>query len=248
MPGRDEITEDYIEYADLVVYQRKKGYRFSLDSILIADFATRQGVNGKVLDVGTGCGVVAMLIARLNRGVERVIAVEVQEALARLAMKNVIKNGLTDRIEVVHAEVTEYMERAGMKFDGIVSNPPFRRLDGGRKNPDEEKRVARHEYMLNLPGLSSCISRGLKADGVFVMIYPAGRYPEVVCQLNLDGLKAEEVRLVHSFPEKEAEFFLMKGGLGTQKETLFLPPLFVYERLNVYSEELKNIYGGYLRK
>jgi tRNA1Val (adenine37-N6)-methyltransferase len=245
---KDEITEDFVDFADLAIYQRKKGYRFSLDSILLAHFAIAQGIAGDVLDVGAGGGVLSMLIARLQGSIGRIIAVEIQKTLSEIAKKNVKRNGLGGVIEVFNADVRVFVKEWDKKFDAIISNPPFRKVNAGRVNPDEEKRIARHEYRLDPGDLSAVISSALKQKGKFFLIYPARRLLDVGNQFNRGGLKVEKVRLVHSFREREAEFALIRGAIGEQKETIFLSPLYIYDELNVYSSEIVGIFRGLIRK
>ncbi len=244
----DEITEDVIGFANLKVFQRKKGYRFSLDSILLARFALDEGLAGDVLDVGAGAAVLSMLIARQRPDIGRIIAVEIQEALAEVAERNVRSNFLEEVIQVINADVREFVKGFGKRFDTVVSNPPFRKVKAGRVNPDEEKRIARHEYTLNPADLSVTITAALRKKGKFFLVYPARRLFDVVYQLNRGGLKVEKVRLVHSFRGEEAELALMKGAVGGQRETVFLPPLHIYDKRNVYSPEIVAIFGGMIRK
>lgn len=245
---KDEITVDFIDFANLSVYQRKKGYRFSLDSVLLANFAFEEGIRGDVLEVGAGVGVVSMLIARSERAVGRIVAVEIQESLAEMARINMATNHLAASIEVVNADVREYVKGCGKMFDAVVSNPPFGRVDAGRVNPDREKRIARHEYTLDAANLGTVISSSLSAKGKFFLIYPARRLLDVGCKMNRRGLKLEKIRLVHSFRDKEAEFVLMKGGVGKQSETTVMPPLYIYKRADTYSAEVVKIYRGMIRK
>lgn len=245
---KDEITEDVIEFAKLSVRQRKRGYRFSLDAVLLSHFAVSENIGGNILEVGTGSGVVSMLIARSSRTLRRIVAVEIQESLVHMARINVEKNDLSEKVEVVHADIRDFAGELRGRFDAIVSNPPFGKIRAGRVNPDREKRIARHEYTLDVAALATVISSTLAPKGKFFLIYPGTRLLDAGFQLNRKKLRLEKVRLVHSFRMKDAEYALIKGGRGAQRETIFMPPLHIYDRPNSYSAEIVEMYRGMIRK
>ncbi len=124
--------------------QPEEGYRYSIDSLLLADFANPKP-RDKVLDIGAGCGVIAILLAKRCNSIS-VVAIELQEDLSRMAEENVRRHGVDDRVEVVCGDVTQFRSLfpAG-SFDYVVSNPPFRSASSGRICPNPQEAVARHK-------------------------------------------------------------------------------------------------------
>ncbi|MFN7134578.1 MAG: methyltransferase, partial [Myxococcales bacterium] len=181
--GADE-TLDVTPGGELLLVQRRNGYRFTADALLLAEFAAAHG--GEVLDVGTGCGVVGLLLLARKKS-SRVVAVEVQPALAALARRNAELNGLTAHFEVVTADVrTEAF--GGGRFAHIVANPPYFRVSEGRLSPDAERAVARHEVALTLEQLALSVAALLAPDGRLSVVLPSGRRDECQALLALRGL------------------------------------------------------------
>lgn len=170
----DEITTDAIFNRRLIIRQRRRGYRFSIDAVLLAWFAAQQpGI--RVLELGAGSGVVSIALA--DRRPEReIVAVEVQEGLAALARENVERNNLTERVRIVQRDIRDL---CGTGWDGafdlVVANPPFRAVGQGRLNPEREKAIARHELLGALGDFIACADRCLAPEGRAVLILLAER-------------------------------------------------------------------------
>ena len=147
-PSRDE-TLDRLFGDKVFVLQSKGAYRFSLDAVLLAHFVKlRRG--DRVFDLGSGNGVVALLLASLYPSV-RVTGMELQRSMVQRAQRSVAINDLTDRVEIVQGDVRS-LERqlSPREYDAVVSNPPYRKLNSGRVNPDPERYIARHEAKASL--------------------------------------------------------------------------------------------------
>ncbi len=244
----EEITPDRLEFLNLDIFQPAKGYRFSIDAVILSDFAAKDFPGGSVLDVGAGCGVISLCLCRMSSKIERVIAVEIQERLYRLAKRNVRENGLDDKIEVVRADVRRFAEETSERFDAVVSNPPFIPEGGGRESPDDERRVARHEIELDSASLAKCVRRLLRESGRYYVIYPAWRLADVICDFSLEGLAVDVIRPVHPYTDHPASLVLLKGKKGGQGEVTLLPPLVIYSSSGEYSTEIRKIYRGKIHK
>ncbi|NTV81851.1 MAG: methyltransferase, partial [Candidatus Aminicenantes bacterium] len=137
---RDDETLDTFYHGRVRVLQKKKGYRFSVDAPLLADFI-RTGADDEALDLGTGSGIISLLLS--VKPLKRITALEIQPGLADLARRNVEINGLRGRIEVVGGDLRTY--EPGRKFDLIFSNPPYIRKAMGFLSRSTEKSAAKHE-------------------------------------------------------------------------------------------------------
>lgn len=231
-------------FSSFSVRQPRGGYRFSIDSVLLADFATAWcGEN--VLDLGTGSGVILLLLAERCGSLRKGVGIEVQEELWRAAAENIAANGLSGRLS---ARCCDFRERIpGLRegsFDLVVSNPPFRKVGEGRRNPDRRKEIARHEVACTFADLFSVARRYLAPRGCFAMISPAGRLPEVLSLAAGSGITNASVRLVHPFADAPANRALFAGTLGRAREPRFLPPLVVYSAPGRYHPETERILSG----
>jgi len=236
-------TFDTILQGKLTVIQGRGGYRFSLDAVLLADFAGREGIR-KIMDLGTGNGVISLILAAL-RPRARVTGLEMQEAMAARARRSVALNRLEDRVEVTQGDVRS-IERLfpPESFDLVVCNPPYRVPRSGRINPDPEKRIARHEVE---GGLGDFLRAGrylLKRGGLMALVYPAARGVDLLETMRQTGLEPKRLRLVHSFRQAPASLILIEGSKGGKSELTIMPPLVVYSRGKEYTAELKAILAG----
>ncbi len=158
----------------LTLQQRPGGYRFSLEAFLLADFVPASAL-GPMLDLGTGCGVVALFLARRFPTVG-IVGLELQRSLLAMARRNVDDNHLQQRIGLVQADIRQLTSLlpAGV-FRTVVCNPPYRVVGSGRLNPNPEKAVARHELTLTLAQLIRACRHVLAPRGVLVLVYHPSR-------------------------------------------------------------------------
>jgi len=240
---RDDETMDQLFRGRLKVLQKEKGYRFSVDSLLLADFvALKRGE--RVVDLGTGSGVVAMILA-LRFPEVSIAEVEIQEDLADMAGRNIALNGLEDRIRVYPGDVKKIRELFDSRsFDVAVFNPPYRRLNSGRINPDHERAVARHEIRGTIDDFLVSARYLLKNSGRVYAIYPATRGVQLIARMRENGIEPKRLRVVYSNSSSGAVFVLAEGVKGAGEEVEILPPLLIYGSDGRYSDEMDEIFRG----
>ncbi|MBI5682517.1 MAG: methyltransferase domain-containing protein [Deltaproteobacteria bacterium] len=192
------------------IIQKKNGYRFSEDPILLAEFATPLSINDTVLDIGTGSGIIPLLLA-YKTSVKKIVGVEIQDNLAKLAIRNISLNGLAKRVKILRCDFRE-LKRVfkGGSFSVVLSNPPYARAGSGRICPDPEKSIARHEMFGTLQELVQISRYLLKPKGMVFYIYPTARLQEVVSALTTEGL--EVTRLKFAGTGKAVKCFLIEAG------------------------------------
>jgi tRNA1Val (adenine37-N6)-methyltransferase len=240
---------DHLDFASLSIRQPVDGYRFSIDSVLLADFASAW-CDADLLDLGTGCGVVPMLLARKRPRLLRAVGIEIQRALWEFAAANFAENGLSDRLTAVHGDFREKQEAipAG-GFGLVVSNPPFRRAGEGRRNPDEGRAIARHELTCTMPGLFEAAARALAPHGHFALVTLASRLKEIFACAADSGIAPETLRFVHPRVDRPAGRVLFCGRKGGRaRDVKVLPPLVEYSGAGVYHPDIERIFEGVLRK
>src|SRR4029079_623527 len=164
-------SEDSIYSKDIRLFQPVDGYRFGLDSVLLAHFVKTRAQDC-ILEVGAGSGVVTILISKLHKFLSG-FAVEVQPELALLCRKNLQRNAVHN-VQVVERDLNE-ISMPSHSLDLIYSNPPYRKAGSGKLNPSVQKSIARHEIKLVLEDLFRCSQTWLKQDGKLSMILPVYR-------------------------------------------------------------------------
>jgi len=238
-----EETLDTLSAGGLRIVQPRRGYRYSLDALILAFFVEPKA-GASILELGAGCGVVSLLLARRCPSC-RITAVEIQERLHRLQVKNLALNHLDDRIKPVRGDIRRIESLLPPDAADIVcSNPPFRKARSGRISPDREKAVARHEIDLTLPELVRAAAYGLKKEGRFALIYLPERLADLIQALRRHGLEPKRMRMVHSFPQSPPVLFLMEAVKGGRPGMTHEAPFMIYRNEEKdYSEEMEAIYA-----
>jgi tRNA1Val (adenine37-N6)-methyltransferase len=218
-PG--ETLDDFLD-GRLRLIQPARGYRFSIDAVLLAQFVTVKP-GEVVVDLGAGCGIISLLLL-LEKPVAYAIALEIQRNLADQAVRNAALNGVTDRMGVLLADLRQVPLRKPVA-DLVVCNPPFRRPGSGRVNPDFGRAIARHEIMASLNDILSAASAVLKPKGRLALIYPAGRLVDLLVRMRAFDVEPKRMQVVYPSMEEESKLVLVEGARGGKGGVKILPPL-----------------------
>jgi len=223
----DETLDTFFD-GRLQIVQKKKGYRFSVDAILLSQF-TKIRKNETVIDLGTGCGILPLLLSQTTKA-NFLVGVEIQKGLAECAEKNVFLNHLGNRISILKQDFR------GLKrtfppgsFDVVLSNPPYRRYRTGRINPSMEKAIARHEIKGTLGDLISIASYLLPPKGRCYLIFPALRTVDLLVALRGAKLEPKRLQFVHPRIAEEAKFILIESIKDSGAELKIMDPLILHE-------------------
>ncbi|MBW1915452.1 MAG: methyltransferase [Deltaproteobacteria bacterium] len=202
--------------------QSRAGYRFSIDAILLSEFVTiKKG--DVVADLGTGCGIIPLVLL-LKRPVSHAIALEVQGELADQAVRNAALNDYSNKMSVILGDL-RYPPLSASSVDVVVCNPPYRKKDSGRINPDQQRAIARHEILVSLDDILDTSRHLLRARGRFAMIYPAERLVDLMVRMTGKGLEPKKVRIIYPNLESEAKLALVEACPGGRRGVKILPPL-----------------------
>jgi tRNA1(Val) A37 N6-methylase TrmN6 len=243
MTSSPAITEDAFFNGRLRIRQFRDGYRFSIDAVLLADFV-RPLVGKKVLELGTGCGVVSLLLAH-HCPDAAFVGVEIQAALAGLATENAAINGFSGRVEIRREDLRTIRSTAGESlFDLVVVNPPYHRARSGRTNPDRQRALARHELLATLDDVVASAGRMLEKGGRFAMIYPAERLVDLIAAMRAKDIEPKHLRMVHSRLSEKARLVLAEGRKGGRPGLVTAPPLAVYDTDDAYTAEVALMFDG----
>jgi tRNA1(Val) A37 N6-methylase TrmN6 len=234
------ITQDYFYKKKVIIFQNKKGFRFSVDAPILADFLPSLP-DEEAMEIGTGCGVISLLALYKNK-FAKIVGVEIQESLFRLAQLNAEKNGFSPRFQVIHADfMNNYLEFTGIKI--IFANPPFFETGKGRLSPNQEIRDAKMETRLTLTDLLIKSRAILHENGSLYLILPYHRYNDLIGFSKKAGFSLRRIREVFSFKDGKPERFLVQLSTNdAPPETL--KPLIIFKEKGIYTEEMNNILSG----
>jgi tRNA1Val (adenine37-N6)-methyltransferase len=236
----DETLDD-LRPAGLKIIQKIDGYRFSLDPILLCGFA-RVEENDSVADLGTGSGVIPLLLA-VRTSAKRVVGVEIQPELADRARRSVLLNGLEGKVEILTEDLRILPKSLSPRsFDAVLSNPPYRRSGTGRKAPTAERAAARHEMAGGIEDFLRAAAFLLRHGGRFYIVYLAERLTELLATMRRERLEPKRLRCVHSRSGEGGRMVLVEGRKDGGEGLSIEPPLFIYDGKE-YTEEVLGMYG-----
>lgn len=244
MTERPELQEgerlDGLGIRGWQVIQREDEFRFSLDAVLLAHFAAvRRGA--RAADLGTGTGAVGLFL--LSRGAAAVTGVELNPRIAGMAERTAALNGLSDRLQVICADVNQIREHCSAgAFDLVTANPPYRPASAGRISPAAGVAMARHETTAGLREFLQAAAFLLRHRGRLAMIHLPERLTDIFIEMRNAGLEPKRLRFVHPFSDREPRMVLIESVKGARASLSVLPPLVVYQSDGVYHPEVLSYY------
>lgn len=236
-------TNDGVRRYGLQVAQPADGYRFSLDALLLADFV-RTADNARIIDLGTGCGIIPMILCRRFPGAT-VAGIDSNRSMAGLAKENVIRNGFADRIDILFEDVMSVKSQFPVSsFDGVVANPPFRTPNSGRLSPKAGRDTARHESTAGMADFLAVAKYLAKPSGRIWFIYHPDRLIEFIRYAGEQKLAVLRLRMVHGSSNAPAKMFLAELAKARKGTIDILPPLIVHDDQGDYTPEVSQILSG----
>lgn len=223
------------------IIQNKSEFCFSMDSVLIAHFPKFKK-NFKVLDLGTGTGVIPLLAAD---EVAEICAVELNSRMAETARRNVELNNLSKKISVVEGDYRLHRDLfSAESFDLVIANPPYVPIKNGETNKIHGAAAARHELTATLEDVVTAARYVLKFHGSFCMIHLAARLCEIVDALHRHQFEMKRLQIIQPKINRDANLIMIEAVVGGKPGNLkILPPLVVHNEDNSYTDEIKKIYG-----
>lgn len=217
-----------------------KEHKFGTDAFLLADFA-RPRHKDRVCDLGTGCGIIPVLM-RIKFEPARIFGADIQEQAIEQFNITVEKNRL-DNITPVRADLRVLWEDCPTgSFDVVTCNPPYKAANAGIESLGEAQKIARHEIMCNINDVCKAASRLLKFGGRLCLCNRPERLADVICAMRANNIEPKLLRFVSKTPSDAPWLFLIEGRLGGKPFMKAMPTLFVSEN-GGFSRELMEIYG-----
>jgi len=239
----EPLTRDHFFNGKIVLNQPRSGYRFSIDAVILAHLA-EPPADGIVLDLGTGCGVIPILMAYRNPGLAAV-GVEIQPSLAAAARENVTANGMSERVRILEKDMDRLkLADIGGPVDLVVSNPPYRKLNSGRINAHSQKAIARHEIKVDLKTMLATARSVLNLAGRFCVIYPAVRTVDLFAAMRANGLEPKRLTMVHSTAASPARLVTVVGIKGGKPGVEVDAPLYLYRKDGTYTRAVQEMFSG----
>ena len=233
---------DDLQRNGLKIIQKTDGFCFGMDAVLLSGFAhVKRGE--KVLDMGTGTGIIPLLLSAKTQG-EHFTALEIQKEIAEMAARSVAMNHLEDKIEIVNGDIKEASRIfGGASFDVVTTNPPYMNDAHGLKNPTEVKAISRHEVLCTLDDVVREGAKVLKSGGRMYMVHRPHRLIEIITEMKQYKLEPKRMCMVHPFKDKEANMVLIEAVKGGGSWLKMEAPIIVYKEPGVYTDEIYSIYG-----
>ena len=235
-----ERLDDVLGYKDLKIYQNSDFFSFSLDSIILANYATIRLRDKNIVDFCTGNGIVPMILSK--RCNESIIGVEIQKEIADLATKSVLYNHLDDKISIICDDVKNFSRKHLNEFDLLLCNPPYFKVEEkSTYNLSYEKTIARHEILLDLEELFDCAKKILKDHGNLCMVHRTTRLIEILDKLKKYNLEPKKIKFIHENIEKESFLVYIEAQKCGNVGLIVEKPLVQYDLSGNYTLEYERL-------
>lgn len=234
---------DDLEFKGYKIIQNSEGFCFGIDSVLLSDFTKDIRNNSRVMDLGTGTGILCILLSG-KTNLKEIYGIEIQEEVANMAKRSVELNSLQDKIKIINENILN-LENVFEKgsFDAIVTNPPYKKINTGLQNESEKKLISRHELTANLEDFIKVSKDMLKDKGEFYMVHRPERLVDIIYLMRKYKIEPKQIRFVAPKIGKEPNLVLIKGVKNAKEFLKFDNILYVYNEDGSYTSELLKIYG-----
>ena len=233
---------DDLQIKGYEIIQSPGRFCFGMDAVLLSAFA-KVKKKEKALDLGTGTGILPILLEAKNPGLHYT-GLEIQPESARMARRSVSYNELDDKIDIITGDIKEAADLFGAaSFEVITTKPPYMIDEHGLKNQNEALYIARHEALCTLDDILRESAKILKVKGRFYMVHRPFRLPEIMAKMCAYGIEPKRMRLVYPYVDKEPNMVLIEGMKGGNPRMKVEPPLIVYHKDGTYTEELLQFYS-----
>jgi len=251
MSGQSNYEDGLIKQGERIDELQRNGYAiiqnpekfcFGMDAVLLSGFANVKE-NEKVLDLGTGTGIIPILLEAKSKG-RHFTGLEIQPESADMAGRSVQLNHLESKIDIVTGDIKDASKYFGASsFDVVTTNPPYMINSHGLKNGLEAKKIARHEVLCTLEDIIRESAKLLRPKGRFYMVHRPFRLSEIMCKMTDYGIEPKRLKLVHPYIDREPNMVLIEGLRGGKPRLKVEKPLIVYKEEGKYTDEIYEIYG-----
>ena len=234
---------DDLEYKGLKIIQDKKGFCFGIDSVLLSDFAKKIKKDSKVIDLGTGTGIINILLSG-KTDASSFVGVEIQQDVAEMAERSIKLNYLEDKIKIINENITKLKNiYKPNSFDVVVTNPPYKKINTGIVNNEYKKIISRHEITASLQDFIHISSYLLKDYGEFYMVHRPERLVDIFSIMRTEKIEPKLIKFVYPNKNKKTNLVLIKGIKKGKPFLEFDKNLYIYNDDGTYTNEILKIYN-----
>lgn len=240
---KDNERIDDLQLNNLKIIQNKDGFCFGIDAVLLSDFAKDIRNNSMVLDLGTGTGIIGILLCAKTK-LYKIYGIDIQENVCNMALRSIKLNNLEDKFKIINTNIKDLINTfKENSFDAIVSNPPYKKDNSGLKNESETKLISRHEITASLEDFISISSKLLKNNGSIYMVHRPERLSDLFYLLKKYNLEPKKLRMVQSYQESKPKLVLVKATKNAKSFLNIKEPLIIYNKDGSYTDEIFKIYN-----
>lgn len=243
MERKERERIDDLQCQGLRILQNPDEFCFGIDAVLLSDFAKKVKKNATVVDLCTGTGVIAILLTAKSEA-KTIIGVEIQEYIADMARRSVAMNHLEEKVTILTKDLTQLAdELTAGSVDTVTVNPPYKPKNSGIINRTDSKTIARHEISCTLEDIIKESARLLNTGGNLCMVHKVERLADIFVLLRKYQLEPKRMRMVYSRKGDPATLVLVEGIKGGKPFLKMEPPIYVYEKGENYTDQIRQIYG-----
>lgn len=238
---KDERIDD-LEYKGLKIIQNKNWFCFGIDSVLLSDFAKEIKDNSTVLDLGSGTGIISLLLSK-KICAKQITGIEIQKEVCEMSKRSVLLNNLKN-VEFINEDIkkiNKIIKKSNV--DAIVTNPPYMKNNSAIKNENEYKLISRHEVKCNIEDIIGVSSQLLKNNGELYMVHRPDRLVGVIETLRKYKIEPKKIRFIYSRKGENSNLVLIKAVKNSGEFLKVEKPLYIYDENNKYTDEVLEIYN-----
>lgn len=240
---KDNERIDDLQLNNLKIIQNKDGFCFGIDSVLLSDFSKEIPTGSTVLDLGTGTGILGILLCGKTK-LSKIYGIDLQEEVCQMAQRSVKLNNLEDRFEIINDNIKNLNTIfENCSIDAIVSNPPYKKDNSGLKNESQTKLISRHEITASLEDFIEISSKLLKDNSSLYMVHRPERLSDLFYLLRKYKLEPKKLRMVQSYFDSKPKLVLVKATKNAKSFLNIENPLIIYNKDGTYTSEILKIYG-----
>lgn len=237
------VKNNLLNYKNAYIFQDTEYFKMSLDSLLLSKFVTINLRDKKILDLATGNAPIPMLLTYRRKA--KIYGVEIQKAMYNLGRISINENNMKDQISLINDDINNLANVFEPDtFDIITCNPPYFKTNNALfENDNKIKSMARHEKTLSLEDVFKISRYLLKNNGKLAMIHRSERFMEILLLMKKYNFEPKKIRFVYPNKEKDSDLVLIECTLNGKSGVKVMKPLYVYDKKNVYSKEVEDMFG-----
>ena len=239
--NEDENIDD-LQLNGLSLIQKKDGFKFGIDAVLLSDFANVK-TRHRAIDLCTGTGIVTFLLYG-KYSPQEVVGVEIQSDMVEMAERSVKLNSLESKVSFINLDLKDIdgLKELG-RFDVLTVNPPYKLNNSGIINPLDKLAIARHEIMCNLEDVIYAARVLLKDNGRMFIVHRPERLADIFTLMRKYKIEPKRVKMIHPKVNKAPNIVLVEGQRDGGSYLKWDEPLYVYNEDGKYTEDIDRIYG-----